>query len=122
MKNDILYDQINDTDQTAIVLKTLKLIEQKIEKEVTAKQSTIEWQQEELKRLQSEAVEKNKTITDLNTRLAECRSHVEGNRQLINKLINDIDGLQVSIEWYKRTYETRSLLGIIKDKMKHFFS
>src|SRR6266498_1813922 len=118
MKNDILYDQINDTDQTAIVLKSLKLIEQKIEKEITAKQSTIEWQQEELKRLQLEAVEKNKTITELNTCLAECRSHVEGNRQLINKLINDIDGLQVSIEWYKRTYETRSLLGIIKDKLK----
>jgi septal ring factor EnvC (AmiA/AmiB activator) len=122
MKNDILYDQINDTDQTAIVLKSLKLIEQKIEKEVTAKQSTIEWQQEELKRLQLEAIDKNNTITDLNARLNECRSHAEGNRQLINKLINDIDGLQVSIEWYKRTYETRSLLGIIKDKLKHFFS
>ena len=122
MKNDILYDQINGAEQATNVLKTLKLIEQKLEKEVTAKQSTIEWQQEELKRLQLEAIDKNNTITDLNARLADCRSHVEGNRQLINKLINDIDGLQVSVEWYKRTYETRSLLGIIKDKLKHFFS
>ncbi len=122
MKNDIMYDKINDADQLAIVLRSLKLIEQKLEKEITAKQGIIEWQQEELKRLQSEAVEKTNTIIELNTRLAECRSNVEGNRQLINKLINDIDRLQHSIEWYKRTYESRSLFGVIKDKLKHFFS
>ncbi len=122
MKNDIMYDKINDADQLAIVLRSLKLIEQKLEKEITAKQEIITWQQEELKRLQSEAVEKTNTIIELNTRLAECRSNVEGNRQLINKLINDIDRLQHNIEWYKRTYESRSLFGVIKDKLKHFFS
>jgi predicted nucleic acid-binding Zn-ribbon protein len=122
MKNDILYDKINDIDQAAIVLKTLKSIEQKLEKEITVSQNMIEWQQEELKRLQFETAEKNNTIAELNTRLADCRTHVEGNRQLINKLINDIDRLQQNIDWYKRTYESRSLFGVIKDKLKHIFS
>jgi peptidoglycan hydrolase CwlO-like protein len=122
MKNDILYDKINGVDQEAIVLKILKSIEQKLEKEITVSQNIIEWQQEELKRLQSEVVGKNNTIVELNNRLGECRSHVEGNRQLVNKLINDIDRLQHNIDWYKRTYESRSLFGVIKDKLKHIFS
>ena len=122
MKNDILFEKINGADHDGIVLKTLKLIEQKLEEEITSKQRIIEWQQGELKKLQIEGVEKNDTITELNTKLAECRSHVEGNRQLINKLITDIDRLQQNIDWYKRTYESRSLLGVIKDKLKHLFS
>jgi septal ring factor EnvC (AmiA/AmiB activator) len=121
MKNDILYDKMNDIEREAIVLKTLKSIEQKLEKEITVSQNMIEWQQGELKRLQFETVEKNNTIAELNTRLVECRSHAEGNRQLINKLINDIDRLQQNIDWYKRTYESRSLFGVIKDKLKHIF-
>ena len=122
MKNDILYDKLNGVDQEAVVLKTLRSIEQKLEKEVTISQNIINWQQEEIKRLQSETAEKNNTIAELNTKLAECRSHVEGNRQLINKLINDIGRLQQNVDWYKRTYESRSLLGVIKDKLKHIFS
>jgi predicted nucleic acid-binding Zn-ribbon protein len=122
MKNDILFEKINGADQDGIVLKTLKIIEQKLEEEITAKQRIIEWQQGELKKLQIEGVEKNSTITELNIKLAECRSHVEGNRQLINKLITDIDRLQQNLDWYKRTYESRSLLGVIKDKLKHLFS
>ena len=120
MKNDILYDKIN-ADHDAIVVRTLKLIDQKLEKEITSKQDIIKWQQEELKRLQSEVLEKTNLVAELNTKLIECRSMSEGNRQLINKLITDIDKLQQNIDWYKRTYESRSLLGVIKDKMKHLF-
>jgi peptidoglycan hydrolase CwlO-like protein len=122
MKNDILIDKLNGIDHDESVLKTLRLIEEKLEKEITSKQNTIDWLQEELRRFQTEAAEKNNCITELNARLAECRSHVEGNRQLINKLINDIDKLQQNIDWYKRTYESRSLFGVIKDKLKHIFS
>lgn len=122
MKNDILIDKLNGIDHDESVLKTLRLIEEKLEKEITSKQNTIDWLQEELRRFQTEVAEKNNCITELNARLAECRSHVEGNRQLINKLINDIDKLQQNIDWYKRTYESRSLFGVIKDKLKHIFS
>ena len=120
MKNDILYSKI-DADHDATVARTLKLIDQKLEKEIASKQDIIIWQQEELKRLQSEVLEKTYLVSELNAKLIECRSLAEGNRQLINKLITDIDKLQQNVDWYKRTYESRSLLGVIKDKMKHFF-
>lgn len=121
MKGDILYDKMNGTSQDAIILKTLTSIQQKLEQNVESNRQILEWQQVELKRLQTEVVEKTNSINDLNVKLNDCRTQSEGNRQLINKLITDIDRLQQSIEWYKRTYETRSLLGIIKDKLKHFF-
>ena len=120
MKNDILYSKIN-ADNDAVLLRTLKLIDQKLEKEISSREDILRWQQEELKRLQSEVLEKSNIISDLNTKLLECRSQSEGNRQLINKLITDIDRLQQNVDWYKRTYESRSLLGVIKDKLKHFF-
>jgi hypothetical protein len=122
MKNDILYDKMNGADPEAIVLRTLRSIEQKLEKDVATKQDILTWQQEELKRLHAEVLHKSKTIVELNTQLIECRSQSEGNRQLINKLITDIDKLQQTIDWYKRTYESRSLFGVIKDKLKHLFS
>lgn len=118
----MFYDKMNGVDQSGFVLKALQNIEQRLESELGAKQEFIQWQQLEHRRLQTEIGQKNRTISDLNDKLAECRSHVEGNRQLINKLITDIDRLQQNIEWYKRTYETRSLFGVIKDKLKHLFS
>lgn len=123
MKNDILYDKINGTtpDSLSVILKTLSVIQQKLDKEVETNHHIIEWQQTELKRLHAEVLDKNISIVDLSTKLTDCQSQAEGNRQLINKLITDIDRLQQAIEWYRRTYETRSLAGIIKDKLKHFF-
>jgi uncharacterized coiled-coil DUF342 family protein len=121
MKNNILYDKINADQEDPVILKTLRAIDHKLEKEVTAKQQIVVWQQDELKRLHSEIADKNKAIAELNNKLNECRSQSEGNRQLINKLITDIDKLQQNVDWYKRTYESRSLLGVIKDKLKHFF-
>ena len=123
MKNDILYDKINGTtpESMSVILKTLSVIQQKLEKEVETNHRVIEWQQTELRRLQADILDKNISIVDLSTKLTDCQSQAEGNRQLINKLITDIDRLQQAIEWYRRTYETRSLAGIIKDKLKHFF-
>jgi uncharacterized coiled-coil DUF342 family protein len=115
-----LYDKIS-VDHDAVVVRTLKLIDQKLEKEIAAKQDIIRWQQEELKRLQSEVLQKTNLVSEIKAKLSECRSQSEGNRQLINKLITDIDKLQQNVDWYKRTYESRSLVGVIKDKLKHFF-
>src|SRR5436190_17795970 len=123
MKNDILYDKMNGTtqDSMSVILRTLTLIQQKVENSSEVNHQIIEWQQAELKRLQHEVFEKNNAVTDLHTKLNDSQTQSEGNRQLINKLITDIDRLQQAIERYRRTYETRSLAGIIKDKMKHFF-
>ena len=122
MKGNILDEKINGIDLDSLLLKTLKSLEQKLDREIAAKHDFIQWQQDELKRLQSEVVEKNNAVTDLNIKLIECRSNAEGNRQLINKLVTDIEKLQQNLDWYKRTYESRSLLGVIKDKLKHLFS
>lgn len=46
----------------------------------------------------------------------EHKKH-EGSKQLINKLLEDIRRYQNDIDWYKRTYETRSLMGTIKEKL-----
>lgn len=95
----------------------LEIIEVKLDAEIAAKQKTIEHQEREIQRLHALTEEKNSFILQLNDRLADCSRNNEGNRQLINKLLNDIDRLQQDLEWYKRTYETRSLLGTIKEKM-----
>jgi septal ring factor EnvC (AmiA/AmiB activator) len=121
MKSNIIDGNLNGVDHESLVLKTLRSLEQKLDREIAARHDFIQWQQDELKRLQSEIVEKNNTITDINIKLIECRSNSEGNRQLINKLVTDIEKLQQNVDWYKRTYESRSLFGVIKDKLKHFF-
>jgi predicted nucleic acid-binding Zn-ribbon protein len=121
MRNNILHDKVNGNGQNT-VFDTLRSIEQKLEKEIEAKQEMIQWQRSEISRLQWESTKKSHTIAELNNRLGDCRSHVEGNRQLINKLIGDIDKLQQNVAWYKRTYESRSLFGVIKDKLKHLLS
>ncbi len=120
MKTEILQTKLNGVDHDMTVLSFLRSMDQKLEKEIAAKQSLIKWQQEELTRLQTEILKKDRIIDELNLKLADCRSHVEGNRQLINKLITDVDKLQQNVDWYKRTYEGRSLFGVIKDKLKHF--
>jgi hypothetical protein len=61
--------------------------------------------------------DKNNLILQLNEKVAVCQQNAEGSRQLINKLLNDIERLQQDVEWYKRTYEKRSLLGTIKEKL-----
>ena len=96
---------------------TLDMIEQKIDSEIAAKQKSIELQEREIQKLHALAEEKNKMIIELNEKLTEGIQNLEGNRQLINKLLNDIDRLNHDIDWYKKTYETRSLLGTIKEKV-----
>jgi len=59
---------------------------------------------------------KEDEIVQLREKLAECRQSTEGLHQLMNKLLNDIEKYQKDIDWYKRTYESRSLLGVLKDK------
>jgi len=52
---------------------------------------------------------------EANTR--EFQETAEGNRQLINKLLGDISKLQNDVDWYRRTYETRSIWGTIMEKL-----
>lgn len=58
---------------------------------------------------QQEKKQLHQTLTDENKKQ-------EGTKQLINKLLEDIRRYQNDIEWYKRTYEKRSFLGVLRQK------
>jgi len=114
-----------EADQAQVVLniyRSLEDIQQRLEDEITHKQTIIETCSNEIKILRSQAAVKDDIIKKLENKIFENQHSIEGNRQLINKLLNDLDRMQQALEWYKRTYETRSLLGVIKDKLKHMIS
>ena len=120
----MLIDQYDLDQEKSLknIQKSLQDIQLRLEREVAAKQKTIERQEAEIIRLRSDLDKKASIIVDLHTKNTECQSNSEGNRQLINKLLGDLSRAQQDIEWYKRTYENRSLLGVIKDKLKQVVS
>lgn len=100
---------------------SLLWIKQFIETEFQFKQELINRQQAEIDNLKKVLEDNHGLITDLKQKLQSCSQTNEGNNQLINKLLGDITKLQNDIDWYKRTYERRSLLGTIKEKIKRNF-
>jgi predicted nuclease with TOPRIM domain len=116
----MLLDQYDIQQEKALkeIQNSIQEIQLRLEKEVAAKQRTIERQEIEISRLRADLDSKASIIVDLNTKYTECQSNSEGNRQLVNKLLNDLERAHQDIDWYKRTYETRSLLGTIIEKLK----
>lgn len=94
---------------------SLQVIQQKLEEELTAKQKIIESNWEEIKTLRTAVQEKDNAMLQLEKNLTENQRNNEGNRQIINKLLNDLDRMQQDIEWYKRTYQRRSFFGYLKE-------
>jgi predicted RNase H-like nuclease (RuvC/YqgF family) len=113
---------VTDLEKMDDFQQSLEMIEHKLDTEIAAKQNTIDRQEKEIQRLHGLVEDKNKIILEINGKLVDCIRNSEGNRQLINKLLNDIDRLNRDMDWYKRTYEKRSLAGLIKDKLKYLFS
>ena len=120
MKHSIILDsqQIAGQGNIEEVQQSLELIEHKLDSEILAKQRTIDHQQQEIQRLHILLETKDKIILEISEKLAECTNNNEGNRQLINKLLGDIDRLRQDLDWYKKTYETRSFIGAITEKLK----
>ena len=116
-------DSINEATPLAEDLfRSIKAIQLKLEDEMAGKQRIIEENWAEIKKLRATVQEKKGAIQKLEACVAEAQRNNEGNRQIINKLLNDLDRMQQDIEWYKRTYEHRSFLGVIKDKIKFVFT
>lgn len=67
--------------------------------------------------MNEESSEKKHLLSKLND---EAKKN-EGNKQLINKLLEDIRRYQNDIDWYRKTYEKRTLLGVLKEKLKFYF-
>jgi hypothetical protein len=63
------------------------------------------------------AEKKDHEINVLKDALEKSHQQQEGNSQLINKLLGELSKLQNDIEWYKLTYEKRSFLGTIREKL-----
>ena len=96
---------------------TLEAIQQQLLNEVKVKQEALQLLIERMTSLEHSIEQREQKIYDLTTELEQNRRMTEGNRQIVNKLLNDIDRLQQDIEWYKRTYESRSFIGTLKQKL-----
>ncbi|MDE3249248.1 MAG: hypothetical protein KGO82_11340 [Bacteroidota bacterium] len=53
----------------------------------------------------------------LQQELEVLKEHLEAKTQLINSLLGDLSKLQNDLDWYKRTYERRSILGTLRQKL-----
>ncbi len=73
--------------------------------------------EETIRDLKRENEKKENENRYLKESLDKARQQAEGNTQLVNKLLGELTKLQNDIEWYKRTYEKRSLLGTIREKL-----
>ena len=119
MRNKILHETLNG-DRTLPeehITNMLEQIEQKLDEEIGFKQQTITRQENEIQKLRTVIEEKNSIMKEMSDKATDYLRSSEGNRQLINKLLTDIDRLKQDIEWYKRTYVQRSFLGTIKQKL-----
>ena len=108
---------VNEAVELEQINKELEYIRIFLEKEMALKQKSFEKSESNNETLKKTLEEKNNEITNLLAKLQEVQQASEGNRQIINKLLNDISHYQKDIDWYKRTYEKRSFLGVIKEKI-----
>jgi peptidoglycan hydrolase CwlO-like protein len=99
------------------ILQSLKNIENQLQKELGVKQNIIEKSWAEVRHLRGQLDRKDANIQELQARLSESQKHIEGNRQLINKLLSDLAKTSQDLEWYRRTYEQRSFLGTVRQKL-----
>lgn len=76
-----------------------------------------EYMEKDIAQMSEVIKRKNTEIKGLKEELKQSKQSIEGNTQLINKLLGDLSKLQVDIDWYRRTYEKRSLLGTIREKL-----
>lgn len=107
-----------EVDQSQLVLqihRSLEAIQQKLEDEIAYKQTIIDGYNQQLNVLRSQVALKDQAIQNLENKILENQRSMEGNRQLINKLLNDLERRQQDIEWYKRTYQKRSFIGYLKE-------
>jgi len=110
--------QLNGVMSHDMIRQQLDHIRSFIELELAEKKETIKKQAAEIEELKKQLQQKDIAISMFEANTREFQETAEGNRQLINKLLGDISKLQNENEWYRRTYETRSFLGTIKEKLK----
>lgn len=109
--------QLNGVMSHDLIRQNLDQIRSFIEIELTEKKETIKEQAAEIEELKKILQQKDSAISMFEANTREFQETAEGNRQLINKLLGDISRMQNDIDWYKRTFEERSLWGTIREKI-----
>jgi septal ring factor EnvC (AmiA/AmiB activator) len=113
--------QLNGVMSHDMIRQNLDQIRSFIEIELAEKKETIKEQAAEIEELKKTLQQKVIAISMFEANTREFQETAEGNRQLINKLLGDISRLQNDVDWYRRTYETRSFLGTLKQKLSLLF-
>ena len=113
----VIPDEQTAAHYLAAINESLQQLNQRFEKELTDKQQLIETKDKEIMRLQASHRQKALQISELFAEIENLKRNNEGHRQLNVKLLDDLNRKQQDIEWYKRTYESRSLLGTLKEKI-----
>ena len=114
--------QLNGVMSYDMIRQNLDHIRSFIEVELAEKKETIKEQAVEIEELKQLLQKKDIAIGMFEANTRQFQETAEGNRQLINKLLGDISRLQNDVDWYRRTYETRSFLGTFKQKLFSLFS
>lgn len=96
----------------------LALIRNHIEGDLQDKQKLIERLQEAIESLIVQRKDLQEKIDKQNEEVVSAKQLAEAKKQLVDKLIGDITSLKQDIDWYKRTYEQRSFLGYVKERIK----
>jgi len=109
--------QLNGVMSHDMIRQNLDQIRSFIEIELAEKKETIKEQAAEIEELKKILQQKDTAISMFEANTREFQDTAEGNRQLINKLLGDISRLQNDVDWYRRTYEKRSFLGLLKEKL-----
>ena len=109
--------QLNGVMSHDMIKQNLDQIRSFIELELAEKKETIKDQAREIDELKKALQQKDVAISMFENNTREFQESAEGNRQLINKLLGDISRLQNDVDWYRRTYEKRSFLGLLKEKL-----
>jgi septal ring factor EnvC (AmiA/AmiB activator) len=114
--------QLNGVMSYDAIRHDLDQIRNFIELELAEKKETIKNQAREIEELKKIVQQKDSAISMFEANTREFHETAEGNRQLINKLLGDISRLQNDVDWYKRTYEKRSFLGLLKHRFNNLFN
>lgn len=109
--------QLNGVMSHDMIRQHLDQLRRFIDTELAEKKATIKEQARQIEELKKVLQQKDVAIGMFEANTRNFQDTSEGNRQLINKLLGDISKLQNDIDWYRRTYEKRSFLGIIKQKL-----
>jgi activator of HSP90 ATPase len=113
----LLQDYISPTEHLEDIHKSLDSIQAHLLQELSYKQSLLIAKDQEISELKAALDAKIALVEELNTKVLAVERNNEGNKQLNKKLISEIVRKQQDIEWYKRTFEKRSLLGTLKEKI-----